>query len=67
MRFLLFNHENVTPDEKYDSDLSEITDEDFEAYANEEGGFIYEDFDDFQSAFNGEQFSTATHQLRIIE
>lgn len=49
------------------SDPSELTDEEFEQLAKEEGGKIYENLDDFVSAFNGEQINTAIHQLRIVE
>jgi hypothetical protein len=62
MRYLLFNWEYATEVD----DLTEITDERFEELAKQEGGYICESTEDFQSAFNAEMFSVHTHQLRII-
>jgi hypothetical protein len=62
MRYLLFNWEYVTEVD----DPTELTDEQFETLAKQEGGYICESTEDFQSAFNAEMFSVHTHQLRII-
>ena len=35
--------------------------------AKQEGGYICESTEEFQSAFNAEMFSVHTHQVRIIE
>jgi hypothetical protein len=64
MRFLLFNFDDV--DEIF-SDLSALTDEEFEKYAQRSGGYIIENVEDFEARFNAEHFSTATHQLRILK
>ena len=61
MKYLLFNWDNVNV-----SDPSNLTNVEFEKLANQEGGLIYTSTEDFESAFNAEQFSTSTHQLRIV-
>ena len=64
MIYALFNWDNITTDV---SDPTELTDDEFLALAEADGGnHIYQTIEDFESAFNGEQFGTATHQLRII-
>lgn len=62
MKFLLFSWENVEV-----TDPSNLTDEQFEVLAKQEGGYIFNSPEEFKAAFNAEHFSTATHQLRIIE
>jgi hypothetical protein len=62
MKYLLFNWDFVDDI----SDPSELTDEEFEALANEHGTVI-ESSEDFEAQFNAEMFSVHTHQLRIIE
>lgn len=61
MKILLFNWENVSV-----NDPTDLTDKEFEELALKDG-FIYDSLEDFESAFNAEHFSTATHQLRIVE
>ena len=63
MKYLLFNWncENVNV-----NDPSELTDIEFQELAEQEGGFVVDSSEDFEARFNSEHFSTATHQLRII-
>tara|TARA_R110001606_G_scaffold127073_3_gene261127 strand:- start:1615 stop:1827 length:213 start_codon:yes stop_codon:yes gene_type:complete len=63
MKYLLFNWDYVGD---FGGDPSELTDAEFEALAESQGGQIYESKEDFESAFNAEHFSVHTHQLRII-
>lgn len=67
MTFLLFNCDAI-PLHLCDkvNDPSDLTDEEFKILASE-FGMIYENHSDFESGFNAEHFSTATHQLRITE
>ena len=48
------------------SDLTEISDIEFEELA-EKHGKVYTNYNDFVSDFNAERISTNTHQLRITE
>jgi predicted nuclease of predicted toxin-antitoxin system len=64
MKYLLFNFDTIKTEV---NDPSELTDEEFEALASQEDGFIIESDEDFESRFNSEHFSTVTHQLRIIK
>lgn len=61
MRYVLVNFDSIEV-----NDPSDLTDEEFETIANENGGRTYHNTADFESAFNGEQMSTTTDQLRII-
>lgn len=63
MKILLFNFDDV---EEEILNISDISNEDFEEYANREGGFIFNSLEEFQNGFNNELFSTDTHQIRII-
>ncbi len=62
MKFYLFNFDNVEV-----NDPSELTNEEFKDLAKKDGGYIFDSAEDFESAFNAEIISTATHQLRIVE
>lgn len=62
MKFYLFNFDNVEV-----NDPSELTNEEFKDLAKKDGGFIIDTAEDFEAQFNAEHFSTATHQLRIVE
>lgn len=63
-KYLLFNWDNIR---RYVSDVSELTDAEYMGLVEEDGdNHIYND-EEFESAFNAELFSTATHQLRIIK
>lgn len=64
MRYLAFNWDDVSDDI---SDPSTLTDQEFEELANLPNGFVIENSEDFEARFNSEHFSTATHQLRIID
>lgn len=48
------------------SDLSDLSDFEFEVLAKKKNGYIFTNADDFVSAFNSEIFTTDTHQLRIV-
>ena len=48
------------------SDLSEISNKEFEKLA-ERYGKVYNCYLDFESDFNSERINTNTHQLRIIK
>jgi len=51
------------------SDLSNLTDKEFEELAKKENGYIFEGEnanEEFTSAFNSQIISTDTHQLRIV-
>ena len=63
MKYLLFNWDTIN---KEINDPSELTDAEFEKLAKHEGGFIFENEEDFESAFNAELLSTTTHQMRIV-
>mgnify|MGYP003145106036 CR=1 FL=1 len=65
MRYLLFNWEYVGHTEDAISDVSELSNEQFENLARKYG-LVYETYGGFESGFNAELFSTHTHQLRII-
>lgn len=64
MRYLLFDWDEVNDDI---NDPTELTDQEFEELASLPNGYIFENSDDFTSAYNSQQVSTATHQLRIID
>lgn len=63
MRYLLYNWEDIKEDINDPSDLS---DEEFEDVVVNNGGLIFQNEEDFESAFNAEMISTETHQLRIV-
>ena len=48
------------------SDLSNLTDKEFESFAKMSNGYIFTNESDFMSAFNSQIISTDTHQLRIV-
>ena len=64
MRYLLFDWDEVSDDI---NDPTELTDQQFEELASLPNGFVFENSEDFNSAYNSQQISTATHQLRIID
>lgn len=66
MKFVLFDVDNPKIGSLLSSDMTELSDEECIELANEDG-MIFNSIEDFQADFNGEMFSTATHQLRIID
>jgi hypothetical protein len=72
MKYLLFNFDTVgenLSETEIDrlNDVSDLTDQEYEDLCKQDSnGLIYNSSEDFESSFNSEHFSTATHQLRII-
>ena len=64
IEFLLFNWDNIDGD--IINDPSELTVREFRELVERDGnGHVY-NLEEFESAFNAEKFSTATHQLKIV-
>jgi hypothetical protein len=64
MRYLLFDW-GFTDEDTIDHE--KLTDQEFEELAKGTNGFIFENSEDFQRAFEEQQLSTGVHQLRIID
>lgn len=63
MKYLLFNWEMIN---KEVNDPSELTDKEFEELANQDGGFVIDNTEEFVSRFNAEQINSTVHQLRVV-
>lgn len=64
MKYLVFNWDML--DEQINGSSNDLSNEEFERLANKYGA-VYNSADEFQRAFNEEEVSTHTHQLRIVE